>query len=193
MKNIIIILLFVSLSGYSQYRISGKLVNENKFPVENAEIIIQALNFVDLNYELTNKNGEFTLSNIDKGNYKLIVRYFSENIYSQNISIDSNLLLETIVINVGISLKDVIIEAKKPLIENKVDRLVFNVENSISVAGGNALDALKLTPRIKIQNDEISMIGKGSMIVMINDKLLQFSGEELANYLKTINANDLKK
>ena len=193
MKNIIIILLFVSLSGYSQYRISGKLVNENKFPVENAEIIIQALNFVDLNYELTNKNGEFTLSNINKGDYKLIVRYFSENIYSQNISIDSNLLLETIVINVGISLKDVIIEAKKPLIENKVDRLVFNVENSISVAGGNALDALKLTPRIKIQNDEISMIGKGSMIVMINDKLLQFSGEELANYLKTINANDLKK
>jgi len=37
------------------------------------------------------------------------------------------------------------------------------------------------------------MIGKGSMRVMINDRLVKLSGEELVNFLKTLNAEDLKK
>ena len=57
-------------------------------------------------------------------------------------------------------IQEVEIKAKKKLIERKVDRLVFNVENSISATGGDALDALKVTPGIRVQNDKISMIGK---------------------------------
>ncbi|MDR2206200.1 MAG: hypothetical protein LBE36_08620, partial [Flavobacteriaceae bacterium] len=42
-------------------------------------------------------------------------------------------------------IKEVEITANKKLIERKVDRLVFNVENSVSAAGGDAIDALKVT------------------------------------------------
>ena len=78
------------------------------------------------------------------------------------------------------------------MIERKVDRLVFNVENSVAATGGNGLDALKLTPRIKVQNDEISMIGKGSVAVLINDRIVPMSGTDLATYLKSLNAEDIK-
>lgn len=40
---------------------------------------------------------------------------------------------------------------------------------------------------------EISMIGKNGMMVMVNDRLLSLSGEDLANFLKTLNAEDLKR
>ena len=58
------------------------------------------------------------------------------------------------------------------------------MENSTSITGGNALDALRITPRLKVQNDQISMIGKNGMMVMVNDRLLSLSGEDLANFLK---------
>jgi hypothetical protein len=89
-------------------------------------------------------------------------------------------------------IQEVEITAKKKLIERKIDRLVFNVENSIAASGGDALDALKVTPGIKVQNDQISMIGKSGMSVMIDDRLVQLSGDDLTNYLKTISSDNIK-
>ena len=89
-------------------------------------------------------------------------------------------------------IQEVEIVAKKKLIERKVDRLVFNVENSISATGGDALDALKTTPGIRVQNDQVSMIGKSGMGVMVDDKLIQLSGDDLVNYLKTIPSDNIK-
>ena len=89
-------------------------------------------------------------------------------------------------------IQEVEIVAKKKLIERKVDRLVFNVENSISATGGDALDALKITPGIRVQNNQVSMIGKSGMAVMVDDKLIQLSGDDLVNYLKTIPSDNIK-
>lgn len=193
MRKTLITLFLIHFFGYAQHKISGKVKDENNFPIEHTEIIIKALNSNQLNSFFTNKNGEFTINEVQKGNYQLTINYFSEEIYSQLITINSDLDLKNIVINMYLSLNNVTIENKKPLIENKADRLIFNVENSVASIGGNALDALKRTPRIKVQNDKISMIGKSNMSVMIDDKLIQFSDEELANYLKSINSDDLKK
>ncbi|MRM83455.1 outer membrane beta-barrel family protein [Riemerella anatipestifer] len=85
------------------------------------------------------------------------------------------------------------LKAQKKLIERKVDRLVFNVENAVSVVGGDALDALKATPSVRIQGNNIQLVGKSSVRVMINDKITQLSGEALQDYLKSIpSANILK-
>jgi outer membrane receptor protein involved in Fe transport len=84
------------------------------------------------------------------------------------------------------------ITANKKLIERKVDRLVFNVENSVSAAGGDAIDALKVTPGLRVQNDQISIIGKSGVSVMVDDRILQLSGDDLTNYLKSIPSDNIK-
>ncbi|MCQ4153969.1 hypothetical protein PG294_11090 [Riemerella anatipestifer] len=85
------------------------------------------------------------------------------------------------------------LKAQKKLVERKVDRLIFNVENAVSVVGGDALDALKATPSVRIQGNNIQLVGKSSVRVMINDKITQLSGEALQDYLKSIpSANILK-
>src|SRR5699024_7367990 len=73
------------------------------------------------------------------------------------------------------------------------DRLVFNVGQSVAATGGNAMDALKVTPRIRVQNGEITMIGKGSLMVMINDRLVKLSGKALASYLKSLNVENIER
>ena len=47
-------------------------------------------------------------------------------------------------------LNDVVVKAKKPLYEQKIDRTVINVASSISRAGGTALDLLQRAPGVTV-------------------------------------------
>ena len=61
-------------------------------------------------------------------------------------------------------LKEVTITSHKRIFTQKPDRLIFNVENSIIGNGGNALDALRITPGIKVQNEQIILLGNTKSI-----------------------------
>lgn len=184
--------LLLPFLGFSQFTVTGKIINEQKLPLEYSEIILQTPDSIFIETEISNENGEFSFSNIRNGTYNLQINYFSKNIYFISITIESDLNLQTIVASKANLLQEIIVQNNKPLFERKVDRLVFNVENSTVAVGGTAFDALKLTPRIKIINDQISMIGKGGLLVMIDDRIVKFSDDELANYLKSISSDDLK-
>lgn len=82
---------------------------------------------------------------------------------------------------------------KKKLIERKVDRLVFNVENSVASQGLDLVEALAKTPMVRTTDEAISIAGKSNVAVMVNDKLLNLSGQELINYLKTLRSDDIAR
>ncbi len=86
-----------------------------------------------------------------------------------------------------------VVAISKKLVEQKVDRLVFNVENSVASQGVDAVEALSKTPMLRITDDAISIAGKSSVAVMVNDRLLNLSGEELTNYLKNLHSDDIAK
>lgn len=93
------------------------------------------------------------------------------------------------------NIKGVIINAPKKLITKKVDRLVYNVEKSIASQGSDAVEALANTPLIKVDENFniISIAGKGAVSVMVNDRMLNLSGNDLMNYLKSIRSNNISK
>ena len=192
MKRFLLLLLLVSFSGYSQYSISGKIVNEQNVAIEYAEVLLQTSDSILVKAEISDEKGEFLIAAIPKGNYILQIKNSSEIIYSTVLQLESDLNLKNIVVTKSINLDEIVIQNTKPLFERKIDRIVFNVENSTMATGGNAFDALKLTPRIKIINDQISMIGKGGLKVMIDDRIVKFSGDQLADYLKSLSSDDLK-
>ncbi len=174
-----------------QYTIKGKVTNKDKQPVEfvNATLLKNDTTYVA--GMITDSLGIFSFK-AEKGNYSLILEQFGIEHLNQRFELIQNTDLGEIEIDESIELEGVTITARRKLIERKADRLIFNVGQSVATTGGNAMDALKVTPRIKVQNDEISMIGKGSMAIMINDRVVQMSGEDLANYLKSLNAEDIK-
>ena len=85
------------------------------------------------------------------------------------------------------------ITAKKPTIKRKVDRLIFNIENSIVSSGGDAIDVLQKTPGVRVDGSSIGLIGKSAVRILINDRLSPLSGEDLANYLHTLSSDDIAK
>lgn len=184
--------IFLPNTIFSQLSISGQIKNQNNKIAELLEVQLKNKDSINVKSELTNNEGKFLIST-EKGEYSLIVKQLGNVLYTKKINLNQNIDLGIIQITEKqLQLKEVVVDSKKKLIERKVDRLVFNVENSISASGGDAIDALKVTPGLNVNNNSIGMIGKSKMSVMIDNRLIQLSEDDLINYLKTIKSDDIK-
>nr|WP_315254424.1 TonB-dependent receptor [uncultured Flavobacterium sp.] len=194
-KNLLIVLVLLSTTLSAQMKITrkitGKVVTSINSPVDFAEIILITKDSVAIKSELTNEKGDFMLE-AQRGWYKLQIRQTKKILFSKNIELNDDLDLGIITVDNVNQLESVTVVSKKKLVERKVDRLVFNVENSINASGGDALDALSVTPGVRVQNDKITIIGKSTLAVMIDDKIVQLTEEELSNYLKSIPSDAIK-
>lgn len=84
---------------------------------------------------------------------------------------------------------------KKKLLERKADRLIFNVDASISSQGMDAGETLANVPMLKVDENlgTIAITGKSTVNVMINGRMLNLSGTALLNYLKSIRSENISK
>ena len=84
-------------------------------------------------------------------------------------------------------LKEVVVSSKKPMIEQKIDRTVINVDASPSNAGSNVIEVLEKSPGVSVDKDgNISLKGKQSVLVMIDGRPSYLSPSDLYNYLKSL-------
>jgi hypothetical protein len=91
-------------------------------------------------------------------------------------------------------LKEVKVVAKKKMIEQKIDRMVVNVDAMISNSGTTALEVLEKTPGVQVDKDgNISLKGKQGVTVMLDGRPTYLSGEELANLLRGMESSQLEQ
>lgn len=193
MKTIItsILILFTVLTT-AQNTITGTITDAAE-PITWANVVLTTENNVIVTGGITDDNGTFKLST-KPGYYILIVSFLGYEDYKQNITLTDSKNIGVLVLKETTNtLDEVVVSYTKKLIEQKPDRMVFNIENSIAASGGNAINALKVTPGLQVQNDKINMFGKDESRVMINGKLFPLTGPELISYLNSIAANDIKK
>lgn len=181
--------------AFAQSRISGRVVDETGLPIPFATVALS-----DGKRLLTNMAGsengqfEFTFPLIVDSSYRISVS--SVGFSPQEIRFtypDADDLKRIVLIKDKGTLAAVTVTTEKPLVERKVDRLVFNVENSIGILGGDAMDALRITPTLLVKADMITIIGKSSVRVMVNDKIIPLSGDALVSYLKSIPAAAIQR
>jgi hypothetical protein len=192
-----LVFILLSSSSYAQNVILGQIENERSEPVEFATVILKSDSIV-IGDALTDSSGFFKITYIKNLTTKPHLEINSLGYQKKEISItdilNKYLHLDNITLqNDPKTLNDIVVTSKVPLLEKKVDRLVFNVEKSVASMGSDALEVLAKTPSVKVSNGDISIVGKSGVNVMINNRLQQLSGEELINYLKTIQASDISK
>jgi hypothetical protein len=187
-----LIILLLPLSAFSQVKLTGRLLTDLNDPIPFAEVALMANDTTTIANALTKQNGDFIL-HTNTGSYLLRIRILGNVLYANSIHLTEDRNMGIIKIEKKLSqLKEVTVEGRKKLIERKVDRLIFNVENSTYSSGGDAIDVLKVMPGLRVQNDVISMIGKSDVAVMIDDRVIRLSKDDLMNFLKTIRSNDIK-
>ena len=192
MKRLItLILLTLPTLLISQANIKGKVTDESQAIVW-ANVALTNFNGNIITGSITDDKGTFNLK-AKPGSYKLSIRFIGYSNFEKEITLKDNLDLGTIVLNADNILDEIVITHQKKLIEQKPDRIIFNVENSVTAIGGDALDALRIAPGLRVQNNSINLLGRGESRVMVNGRLLQLSGEDLITYLNSISASDIKK
>lgn len=144
--------------------------------------------------EIADSNGKFTFNDLKGGNYHLkISRNGAEVYHSETISLADNTTLPSIDLNVK-SIEGVTITKTKPLIERQDGKMIMNVENSIASTGNSAFEVLEKAPGVSIDNnDNISLRGKGNLLVQIDGKNTPMTGSDLANYLKGMPSSTIEK
>ena len=123
---------------------------------------------------LSNEDGTFVL-NAAPGNYVLSISYLGALSYQSDvIKITGDLSLGNIQIAItSRSLKEVVIQSvkDKPLLEIEGRKLIYNVQNSITSQGTNALEALRKTPGVIVNQDNtITLNGASGALVMVNGR-----------------------
>ncbi len=147
--------------------------------------------------DVTNASGAFEFITLPEDTYFLQVSSVGNEAYkSEPLAVVGGQQLQLPAVALKTSVKEltgVVVKAKKPLIEVRADKTVFNVEQSINATGSNALELLQKSPGVQVDNNEnISMKGKTGVKIYVDGKMMQLDTKDLADYLKSINSNDIE-
>lgn len=141
--------------------------------------------------------GEFTISKIKEGRYTLVISFIgfeNKNLSFQISEKNDDINLGKIILSPTAQiLNEVVVEGVKNLIEEKVDRTIYNAENDVTAKGGDATDVLKRVPMLSVDLDgNVSMRGSSNIKVLINNKPSTIAASSVADALKMIPADQIK-
>ncbi len=92
------------------------------------------------------------------------------------------------------TLGDVVISARAPVVENKIDRIVFNAAADLSSQGGTTLDLLRKVPQVTVDIDgNVELQGNPNVRFLINGKPSSLFGASLADALASIPASQIQR
>ncbi len=195
----LIFTLLISMQSMAQApgKINGAVTDGKKGLAAVTVSLLQAKDSSLVKADASNATGEFEIPVIKSGDYLLSYTAVGfEKKYSAiyTIAEGQTVTVATATLTVAAAkLQGVTVTSKKPMIEVKADKTVFNVEASINATGSNALELLQKSPGIQVDNnDNISMKGKTGVRVYVDGKMMQLDTKDLAAYLKSINSNDIE-
>ena len=204
MKKIYILLFlivsFTHIMAQNPGKITGKVFDAvSKQPIEYATIsVFKTGNTSPFNGAVADSKGVFTISNIANGEYVIHVDFMGYKSYTaDHLVINATthtILLNTISLNPAqTQLNTVSITAKVPMVENKIDKLVYNAANDLTSQGGAALDILKKVPQVTVDIDgNVELQGNANIRFLINGKPSSIFGASLADALQSIPASQIK-
>lgn len=181
--------------------ISGIIIeNEKGLGLAGANIsLIRSLDSVVHRTVVSGLNGTFNIPAPPDGIYFLSISYVGYNNYlvapfnynAQNSIIRAG---DIVLQKKNAVLKEVILKSSLPYIEQKIDRVIVNVDAVISNSGATLLDALNNIPGILADElGSISYRGRSGVKVYMDGKPVFLSGNDLSIYLRSLPANSVSK
>lgn len=110
-----------------------------------------------INGDVCDDKGKFTIKNVPNGNYTVAISFIGFKTKKIKVQISdkkSDVNLGTIPFAPTAEiLKEVEVQGQKVLVEEKVDRTIYNAEHDATAKGGDATDVLRRVPMLSVDLD----------------------------------------
>ena len=190
-----------TIQGFNIHaHITGKVIDSSSGkPLEYATITM----FLQgdkkpVNGSTSNTSGQFAVKDVAEGNYKVVVEFIGYQPYTfnnvvinqQNLSVD---LKTVLLVKKPALLQTVTVTAPGKIIENRIDKIVFNAEQDLTSQGGVATDILKKVPQVSVDVDgKVELAGSSSIRFLIDGKPSSAFGNNITDVLQSIPASQIK-
>ncbi len=183
----------------SDGKISGTVIDaDTKSPVEFATIaLMKKGSDQPVNGSVADDKGKFTIKNVAPGDYDVVVSFIGYETKTIPVKVpEKNNAIDLGVISIGSAaeiLTEVTVEAQKSMLEEKVDRTIYNAEADATSKGGDASDVLRRVPMLTVDLDgNVSLRGNQNIQVLINNKPSTIIASNISDALKQIPADEIK-
>ena len=149
-----------------------------------------------LKLAVSKDNGSYTFSDIQPGSYRVSASHIAHKPQVSAVfsyTGDSYTLPSFRLEKNASDMSGVVVTARKPIIEVKAEKTILNVEGTINAVGSDALELLRKSPGVSVDKDDnLSLSGKNGVQVFIDGRPSPLSGQDLANYLKSLQSTNIE-
>ena len=181
-------------------KISGTVLDQdNQSPIPYATVaLISHETQKPIDGTVADEQGHFLLKNVATGTYRLTISFIgyatrdfdSLEITEKEHTVDLGTLL---LASETKELDEVVVQGQRDLIEEKVDRTVYNAENDQTTKGGDATDVLKRVPMLSVDmSGNVYLRGSQNIKVLIDNKPSSITATSVGDALKQIPADQIK-
>nr|WP_315420915.1 outer membrane beta-barrel protein [uncultured Pedobacter sp.] len=190
---VFVFLLSINFS-YGQSKIKGKVIDDKKTGIPYSSVALWNADGTALvKGAITTLEGLFTVD-AKPGEYTLILSNmgFIKSTKKVALTADKDLELGDITLNADIqNLQEVKIVGSKPFIQQKTDRIILNVGESVLAAGNDAYSIIGMAPSVQMSNGNISMEGKSNVLIILDGK--KIPNATLSNILSSIPGDQIDR
>lgn len=192
-------MLFISQARAQEGRLTGRVVDSlSGTAIDYASVGLMAEGTdKEINGATTDDKGVFMIDHIAAGRYRVVVYYIGyKNASLGEVEVRKGETKDIGAIRLASAqtmLKEVTVVATAPVVENKVDKIVYNAENDVTSQGGAAIDILRKVPQVSVDIDgNVELQGNPNVRFLINGKPSSIFGSSLADALASIPASQIK-
>lgn len=180
-------------------KILGRLVDEaTGDPVEFATVSVQnKKSQKTVSGGLTDEDGTFKITDIPVGEYQVMfsfVGYGRKDLQVVLTPKAPDFNMEQIQLTpTTTNLDELVVTGDRELIENRVDKIVYNSEQDVANLGGDATDVLRRTPLLSVDLEgNVSLRGSQNIQILINGKPSSILASTPGEALQAIPAEQIK-
>lgn len=180
-------------------KIAGTLMDSTTGkPVEYATIaLLNTKTNKPIDGTTADDRGRFSLTKLAAGTYKLQYSFIGyKNRTSAPFLIEKGSDINVGVVNLPPDVRtlgEVEVTGQSSMIEEKVDRLVYNAEKDVTTKGGDAADVMRKVPMLTVDLDgNLTLRGSSNIQVLINNKPSTIVAASVADALRQIPADMIK-
>ena len=180
-------------------RLTGTVVDgATGQPIAYASVAVLSAAGLPVSGGVCGSDGQFVLAGLAPGIYAVRVSFLGYQELARPgvvVPAGGTVALGTVpLLAAAQKLGEVVVTAQQPLIEEKVDRTVYNAENDQTTRGGDATDVLRRVPLLSVDLEgNVSLRGSQSIRVLIDNKPSAIMANSVADGLRQLPADQIKR